>query len=86
MRGATERRYAHPSKRREVPTGSSAGDCGALKKTSAGQFRSNLKAGNGEIIAPSARYRSKESALNGIQSVKDNAAGAAGAAVDEQTD
>jgi uncharacterized protein YegP (UPF0339 family) len=53
-----------------------------LKKTSDGQFRFNLKAGNGEIIATSESYRSKESALNGIQSVKDNAAGAT---VDDET-
>ncbi len=54
-----------------------------LKKTSDGQYRFNLKAGNGEIIATSESYRSKESALNGIESVKNNAPGAA---VDDQTD
>ena len=54
-----------------------------LKKTSDGQYRFNLKAGNGEVIATSESYRSKESALNGIESVKSNAPGAA---VDDQTD
>lgn len=42
-----------------------------------GQFRFNLKAANGEIIASSEAYSSKASALNGIESVKKNAAGAA---------
>ena len=32
-----------------------------------------LKAGNGEIIATSERYKSKASAKNGIESVKENA-------------
>jgi uncharacterized protein YegP (UPF0339 family) len=53
-----------------------------LKKTSSGQYRFNLKAGNGEIIATSENYTTKSSALNGIESVKKNAAGAA---VDDQT-
>lgn len=46
-----------------------------LKKTSSGQYRFNLKAGNGEIIATSESYTTKASALNGIESVKKNAAG-----------
>jgi uncharacterized protein len=45
-------------------------------KTSGDQFMFNLKAGNGEIIATSERYTTKEAAKNGIQSVKDNAPGA----------
>ncbi len=53
-----------------------------LKKTPSGQYRFNLKAGNGEIIATSESYTTKASALNGIESVKKNAAGAA---VDDQT-
>lgn len=53
-----------------------------LKKTSSGQYRFNLKAGNGEIIATSENYTTKSSALNGIESVKKNAAGAA---VDDQS-
>ncbi len=53
-----------------------------LKKTSSGQFRFNLKAGNGEIIATSESYTTKSGALNGIESVKKNAASAA---VDDQT-
>jgi uncharacterized protein YegP (UPF0339 family) len=47
-----------------------------LKKASSGQFHFNLKAGNGEIIATSEMYNSKESAKNGIASVKANAADA----------
>ncbi|MEV6655436.1 YegP family protein [Nocardia fluminea] len=42
----------------------------------AGKFRWRLKAGNGEIIAQSQAYESKESAKKGIASVQTNAAGA----------
>ncbi len=41
-----------------------------LKKTSDGQFMFNLKAGNGEIILTSERYKAKASAQNGIGSVR----------------
>ena len=44
-----------------------------LKKTSNGQFRFNLKASNGQIIATSESYKTKAAALNGIESVKKNA-------------
>jgi uncharacterized protein YegP (UPF0339 family) len=44
-----------------------------IKKTSNGQYRFVLKAGNGEIIATSETYTSKASAKNGIDSVKENA-------------
>jgi uncharacterized protein YegP (UPF0339 family) len=47
-----------------------------LKKTANGQFHFNLKAGNGEIIATSEMYESKASAVNGIESVRKNAADA----------
>ncbi|MEQ1737512.1 MAG: YegP family protein [Rhodoglobus sp.] len=47
-----------------------------LKKSSNGQFHFNLKAGNGEIIATSEMYNSKDAAKNGIESVKNNAADA----------
>lgn len=40
----------------------------------AGKFRFRLKAGNGEIIAVSEAYNSKDSCMNGIESVKKNAA------------
>ncbi len=53
-----------------------------LKKTSAGGYRFNLKAGNGEIITTSESYTTKAGALNGIESVKKNAAGAS---IDDQT-
>lgn len=42
-------------------------------KDKAGKFRFRLKAGNGEIIASGEAYESKESCLNGIESVKKNA-------------
>lgn len=48
-----------------------------IKKTSNGQYRFNLKAGNGEIIATSETYTSKAGAKAGIESVKENAPGAA---------
>ncbi|HMN06136.1 MAG TPA: YegP family protein [Flavobacteriales bacterium] len=40
----------------------------------AGEYRFRLKAGNGEIILASEGYKAKASALNGIESVKKNAA------------
>jgi len=39
----------------------------------AGEFRFRLKAGNGEIVLTSEGYKSKSSAMNGIESVKTNA-------------
>jgi uncharacterized protein len=47
-----------------------------IKKTSNGQYRFNLKAANGEIIATSETYKTKAAAETGIESVKTNAAGA----------
>ena len=44
-----------------------------LKKSSDGQFRFVLKAGNGETILTSELYKVKASALNGIESVKKSA-------------
>jgi uncharacterized protein YegP (UPF0339 family) len=44
-----------------------------IKKSANGQFHFNLKAGNGEIIATSEMYNSKDAAKNGIESVKSNA-------------
>ena len=41
-----------------------------------GDWRFNLKASNGQVIATSQGYSSKASALNGIESVKSNAPGA----------
>ncbi len=41
----------------------------------AGEFRFRLKARNGEIIAASEGYKAKASCLNGIESVRKNAAG-----------
>jgi uncharacterized protein YegP (UPF0339 family) len=54
-----------------------------LKKGSSGKFHFNLLAGNGQVIATSETYESKQSAMNGINSVKENAPGAE---VDDQTD
>ncbi|QNI38328.1 YegP family protein [Edaphobacter albus] len=43
-----------------------------LKPAANSQFMFNLKAANGEIILTSETYKSKEAALNGIESVKKN--------------
>jgi uncharacterized protein YegP (UPF0339 family) len=42
-------------------------------KDKAGEFRFNLKAANGEVIARSEGYSSKAACVNGIESVKKNA-------------
>ena len=44
-----------------------------IKKSSNGQYRFNLKAGNGEIILSSEGYKEKQGAQRGIESVKKNA-------------
>ncbi|GAA1236651.1 MULTISPECIES: YegP family protein [Microbacterium] len=41
-----------------------------------GEYRFRLKSGNGEVIAISEGYSSKAAALNGIDSVRRNAADA----------
>lgn len=45
-----------------------------LKTTASGQFTFNLKAGNGQVILTSQSYADKSGALNGIDSVRRNAA------------
>lgn len=45
-----------------------------LKKGSNGQFHFNLEASNGQVILTSEHYKAKDSALNGIDSVRRNAA------------
>ena len=54
-----------------------------LKKDAAGQFRFNLVASNGQVIASSEAYTTKAAALNGIDSVKRHATEAE---TDDQTD
>jgi uncharacterized protein len=54
-----------------------------LKKGSSGKYHFNLVASNGQVIATSEAYERKQSALNGIESVKNNAPGAE---VDDQTE
>ena len=44
-----------------------------ISKDKSGKFRFHLKAANGEIIAASQGYETKESAEKGIESVKTNA-------------
>jgi uncharacterized protein YegP (UPF0339 family) len=47
-----------------------------ITKDKKGEFRFVLKAGNGEVIAMSEGYASKSGAVNGIESVRKNAADA----------
>ena len=47
-----------------------------LYQDKGGAYRFRLKAGNGEVIATGQGYASKSGALNGIDSVKRNAADA----------
>ena len=47
-----------------------------VKKTSNGQFRFNLVAPNGQVVATSENYERKQSALDTIASIKKNAGGA----------
>ncbi|MEP0805930.1 MAG: YegP family protein [Chloroflexota bacterium] len=44
-----------------------------LKKTNKGSFVFNLKASNGQVILTSEPYSNKRAALNGIESVRQNA-------------
>ena len=44
-----------------------------LKETMDGQYHFVLKASNGEVIAQSEMYTTKNAALNGIESVRKNA-------------
>ena len=53
-----------------------------LNKDAAGEYRFKLIAANGQTIAVSQGYNAKESALNGIESVKKNAPGAV---IDDKT-
>jgi uncharacterized protein YegP (UPF0339 family) len=54
-----------------------------VKKTSSGQFRFNLVAGNGQTVATSETYTRKASALETIASIQMNAGAAT---VDDDTD
>jgi uncharacterized protein YegP (UPF0339 family) len=53
-----------------------------LKKGASGQYHFNLVASNGQVVATSESYVRKQSALHGIESVKENAPGAE---IDDQT-
>lgn len=44
-----------------------------LTTTKDGQYMFNLKAANGQVILTSERYQTRDSALNGIDSVRKNA-------------
>ena len=53
-----------------------------IKKGTSGEFHFNLVAANGETVATSERYTTKEAAIKGTDSVK---RAAAAAVVDDQT-
>lgn len=44
-----------------------------IKQDAKGEYRFNLKAGNGQVILSSEGYAAKDGCLNGIESVKKNA-------------
>jgi len=44
-----------------------------ITKDTTGEYRFRLRASNGEIIAVSEGYKSKDGCKNGIESVKENA-------------
>ena len=54
-----------------------------VKKTSGGEYRFNLVASNGQIVATSETYKEKRSALATIESIKNNAGAAT---TDDQTE
>jgi uncharacterized protein YegP (UPF0339 family) len=47
-----------------------------LKAAANGKFHFTLKASNGQVIASSQMYKTKKGALNGIESIRTNAADA----------
>lgn len=53
-----------------------------VKKTSSGEFRFNLVASNGQVVATSESYKKKASAMSTIESIQKNVGGAS---VDDQT-
>jgi uncharacterized protein len=48
-----------------------------LTKDTSGKFHFNLLASNGRVIATSELYNTRAAAMNGIESIRKNAAGAA---------
>jgi hypothetical protein len=53
-----------------------------VKKTSNGEFRFNMVASNGQVVASSESYKQRSSALDTIASIQKNAGGAS---IDDQT-
>ena len=47
-----------------------------VKKSANGEFRFNLVASNGQVVATSEGYKEKRSAMSTIESIKKNAGGA----------
>ncbi len=53
-----------------------------VNKSSNGQFRFNLVASNGQVVATSESYQQKESAMSAIASIQKNAGAAT---IDDET-
>ena len=53
-----------------------------IKKSSNGQFRFNIVASNGQVLATSEMYTRKQSALDTVKSIQ---GGAGGARVDDES-
>jgi uncharacterized protein len=82
VKTASSRKVIDVRRVRRAHRGGSMAGKFVLTKGSSGKYHFNLVASNGQIIATSETYERKQSALNGIESVKNNAPGAE---VDDQT-
>lgn len=67
---------------RQAETGKGVAMKFVMKKTTSGEFRFNLVASNGQIVATSESYKERRSALATIESIRKNAGTAA---TDDQT-
>jgi uncharacterized protein len=54
-----------------------------LKRASNGEYRFNMIASNGQVVATSETYKQKRSALSTIESIQKNAGGAT---IDDQSE
>ncbi|RME65910.1 MAG: DUF1508 domain-containing protein [Alphaproteobacteria bacterium] len=57
-----------------------------IRRDKSGAYRFVLKAGNGEVVATSQTYKTKEGCKNGIGSVRRNAANSPIVDLSERTD
>jgi uncharacterized protein YegP (UPF0339 family) len=76
------RLHSHSAALRQSPanhssTGAPVAAKFVLTKETSGKFHVNLLASNGRVIATSELYNTRAAAMNGIESIRKNAAGAA---------